>query len=426
MARKFPDQQLAGHPSDYAKAYKQVPGHPTERGKFVLTQWRPCTESDIFWIALSLLFGGRLAPLDFARYPAWVIETVAALFAFAMQHCVDDVLHIGPMQLAEQAYIIWMQFTKACGWDIPVSKSPWPSQQFDIIGIALDLSPVPRAPAIMAITERRIRSLLASLLSLWHDRRLPASSAGKLYGQLMFSTSQQYGRVGRSKLAALKRRQYERRDDWNIQIHTTVSWWIKFLGQYVPRQILLAVPSSPPVVTYSDGEGSGGIGVCIFVRGQRPRAAYCRAHREVRRLWSLQRDLRSPLDQQHDIYNIEAVGPLLILHKWADDLQGQLWLHFIDNESAQQALVKGSSSVWQGDVISGFTWNRVAELRALPWFDRVQSESNPIDGVSRGRSEGPWRAVEHLHFPSDFICELAEHRLRVRALIASEGAMRDF
>ncbi len=117
---------------------------------------------------------------------------------------------------------------------------------------------------------------------------------------------------------------------------------------------------------------------------------------------------------------------MLILHKWADDLQGQLWLHFIDNESAQQALVKGSSSVWQGDVISGFTWNRIAELRALPWFDRVQSESNPIDGVSRGRNDGPWRAVEHLSFPLDFLSELAEHWLKVRSLIASEGAMRDF
>jgi len=117
---------------------------------------------------------------------------------------------------------------------------------------------------------------------------------------------------------------------------------------------------------------------------------------------------------------------MLILHKWAADLQGQLWLHFIDNESAQQALVKGSSSVWQGDVISGFTWNRIAELSVLPWFDRVQSESNPIDGVSRGRKDGPWRAVEHLSFPPDFLSELAEHRLKVRRLLASEGAMRDF
>ena len=392
----------------------------------MLSQWRPSTESVIFWIALSLLFGGRLAPLGFARFPAWVIETVAALFAFAMQHCVDDVLHIGPLQLVEQAYVIWMQFTKAYGRDLPMSKSPWPSQLFDIIGISLDLSPVPWAPAVMAITERRIRALLASLGQVLRDKLLPPHTAGKLHGQLTFSTSQQYGRVGRSKLAALRRRQYEMRSDWNIQIHTTVCWWIKFLGQYIPRQILLGIPSAPPVVTYSDGEGSGGIGICIFVRGQRPRAAYGTAHREIRRQWSLQNDLRSPLDQQHDIYNIEAVGPMLILHKWAADLQGQLWLHFIDNESAQQALVKGSSSVWQGDVISGYTWHRIAQLRVLPWFDRVQSESNPIDGVSRGRNDGPWRAVEHLSFPPDFLSELAEHRLRVRRLLASEGAMRDF
>ena len=68
-----------------------------------------------------------------------------------------------------------------------------------------------------------------------------------------------------------------------------------------------------------------------------------------------------------------------------------------------------------GDVISGFTWNRIAELSVLPWFGRVQSGATPIDGVSRGRNDGPWRAVEHLSFPLDFLSELAEHWLKVRS-----------
>ncbi len=77
-------------------------------------------------------------------------------------------------------------------------------------------------------------------------------------------------------------------------------------------------------------------------------------------------------------------------------------------------------------MFSGVTWNRIAEFSVLPWFDRVQSGATPIDGVSRGRNDGPWRAVVHLVFPPEFLSELAEHRRRVRRLLDSEGAMRDF
>ncbi len=49
------------------------------------------------------------------------------------------------------------------------------------------------------------------------------------------------------------------------------------------------------------------------------------------------------------------MGPLAILATWGEMLEQALWLHFIDNAAAQQALVKGSSSTWAGDYISGET-----------------------------------------------------------------------
>ena len=57
---------------------------------------------------------------------------------------------------------------------------------------------------------------------------------------------------------------------------------------------------------------------------------------------------------------------------------------------ALSALVKGSSSVESGDVIVGGIWRLIHQLDILPWFDRVDSKSNPVDGLSRGTVEGPW------------------------------------
>ena len=78
---------------------------------------------------------------------------------------------------------------------------------------------------------------------------------------------------------------------------------------------------------------------------------------------------------------------------------GSPWLHFVDNAAALSTLVSGSSSVESGDLISGLTWSLVAGLRCLPWFDRVDTHSNPVDGLSRGKLKGTW-VLEPLCFPS--------------------------
>ena len=107
-----------------------------------------------------------------------------------------------------------------------------------------------------------------------------------------------------------------------------------------------------------------------------------------------------------DIFEVEAIGPLVILATWPGLLRGALWIHFIDNVAAQAALIKGSSSVMSGDIIVGRTWEMVARERIIPWFDRVDSESNPVDGLSRGRQQGPWKYVQDGVLPKELLRQL--------------------
>ena len=97
-------------------------------------------------------------------------------------------------------------------------------------------------------------------------------------------------------------------------------------------------------------------------------------------------------------FEIEAVGPLLVLWNWGYRIANHLWIHFIDNEGALAALAKGSSSVLSGEVIVGFTQELVARHGINSWFDRADTHSNPVDGLSRGRMIGPWRLVR-IRFP---------------------------
>ena len=113
-----------------------------------------------------------------------------------------------------------------------------------------------------------------------------------------------------------------------------------------------------------------------------------------------QRTSSSPEPPEYsDIFEIEALGPLLVLHNFGEILRGALWIHFIDNAAGLASLVRGSSSVTNGDVIVGMTWSEMHRLQVLPWFDRVESKSNPVDGLSRGKRHGPWGKLRPLTLP---------------------------
>ena len=169
-----------------------------------------------------------------------------------------------------------------------------------------------------------------------------------------------------------------------------------------PRSIFSSVFPKHLVVTYSDGEGSdAGVGIaawCPARIGPIPLAGFIEVPFAVRTLWSRQVASSSWNDELHDITEIEAIGPLLILHNWGWLLRDALWIHFIDNNGALGSLVNGSSSVDQQDIIIGHTWELIARLGVLSWFDRVDSKSNPVDGLSRKDFSGEWQ-WRRIYFP---------------------------
>ena len=122
----------------------------------------------------------------------------------------------------------------------------------------------------------------------------------------------------------------------------------------------------------------------------------------MRRLWSQ----RQSLADVRDIFQIEAVCPLLVLFNWGHLIRDHLWIHFIDNEGALAALAKGSSSVLSGEIVVGCPHELAARHGVISWYDRVDSASNPVDKLSRGKMQGPWRLVT-IRFPPSLLSQLA-------------------
>ena len=164
------------------------------------------------------------------------------------------------------------------------------------------------------------------------------------------------------------------------------------------------------VVSYSDGEGArAGVGVAVWSSRlpDGPLAAFLEVPDYIRQLWD-----SGKITDHNDIFLIEAVGPLAVLETYPNVFRNCLGVHYIYNVAAQYSLIKGSSSITCGDVVVGETWRRIQRLGAHVYFDPVDSKANPVDGLSRGTSEGPWRQVDRARLPEDL-----EEKLRASVRI---------
>jgi len=275
----------------------------------------------------------------------------------------------------------------------------------------IDLRKTPLPPVIRIAEDRSVK--MYELLSrIMEDGHLASGLAGQVFGQLGFSCSQFFGRWGRSMLRAFSRRQHEpHRYALNDQLWASLKWWKRNLFVAPPRAVFLGKEGRPLVVSYSDGEGAdAGVGIaawCVERLGPVPIAGFLEVPQEVRELWSSQKRSYVEEGELMDITEIEAIGPLLILHNWPWLVRDALWIHFIDNNGALGSLVKGSSSVHQQDLVIGATWSLIASLRALAWFDRVDSASNPVDGLSRKDFSGVWQ-WRTIYFPTSLLVQLRQ------------------
>ena len=400
VADLYPDSSLRGHTSDFAKAFRQQTADPQQAHWHVVATWCPDRCQPALGIAVAQLFGGKAAPVNFARIPSWCIYALAFFFSAAYIHCVDDMLSIEREETAYSGYWGWRHFAAFCGWDIPDKKSPPPLPTLRVLGAWCKLSPLPRSPAVLEILPERAQQLRAEVLQVLRDGRLLPGYAARLVGKLGFASTQLFGKYGRAKLRPFVRRQYESSMfGLNPQLRSALQWWAECLLHQFPREIPFRIADENVVVTYSDGEGSmAGIGVIIFsARLSGPEAGMLKVPPELRLRWRQQEERDLLLGR--DIFEVEAVGPLILLENWQHCFRHSLWLHFIDNQGALQALVKGSSSIAAGDEIIGLTWSKAAAAKAVPWFERVESKANPSDGLSRGQAHGPW-ILRQLRFPA--------------------------
>ena len=138
------------------------------------------------------------------------------------------------------------------------------------------------------------------------------------------------------------------------------------------------LPKWPLVVTVSDGEGTGNVAVAMWETSapeERPRITATKVPERLLSKWALH--------ASNTIASIEGIGPLLALATWPQ-LDKKLWIHFIDNTDAMNALIKGHSVNADLNQVMHATWSEARLRRLHLWLEYVNTLDNPVDKASRG------------------------------------------
>ena len=182
--------------------------------------------------------------------------------------------------------------------------------------------------------------------------------------------------------------------------------WVHQSATYSARRVVLASDAA-----YEAGRGSAGF---LLVQAQRERPSQLRLGRALIvdpalfQLWG---------PQVTYIAQLELVVVLSAMVLCAQLLRGSPFLVFIDNVAALMALVNGSSRSPSLDLMATFVHAACFALKAIPYFEYVESGANWSDEISREGLRGRWASARGFHLDT-FLLPAQLLSLPYRAVLA--------
>ena len=262
--------------------------------------------------------------------------------------------------------------------------------------------------------------VLAKLDAALRAQALPPDDAGKLRGDLMWMFSTCSGFLGKlaGPLLTLKQ-QHADPSLTDDQMFT-----LRLLSQVVlaahPRDVYVGPQPPLPIVVYSDASFENDVlrlGWVIFSSGSPPQGGTCVVPQAVLQSWI-------PRNQQ--IYPGEAVCGIVVPYLFPSVFQHRDVLWYVDNEAAVSSLIRATSSQTDVHDICQATQALLGILSSRCWFEWIDSDSNPADGLSRDglldewtRKQG-WILAEY-PFPAALMPDTFNTTFSDLALSAGQG-----
>ena len=219
--------------------------------------------------------------------------------------------------------------------------------------------------------ERDLKSSISS--------RIAEVLGEKLRGRLQFAGSQVFGRKFRRLLKVLSNHVTQGRKTLSQHTQSCLSDIRELLTQNTPRKIEASQAEVLHIYVdasfdYSDYSGLGGMIVDMS--------------KKVISFFSVEADRRTlddvmAKDQKTVIQELEMMAVLAAMKVWKRLIKGCRVVMFTDSEAVRGAYLKSWSANDDRDKMIGIIFQFESEFDVPAWIERVPSQSNPADILSR-------------------------------------------
>ena len=380
---------------DLDEAYGQCPSRPDQRGACVVA-WHDPKLGWRYAEAKGLVFGLCAAVVGFNRWPLLITAAFRRVLAGLGTNYFDDFCVLSMLCDSISARDGLSKVAQLCGGSFGDGKSipPGPTRAF--IGVLADLSEsATEGTALFQPREECLRAIRDTAKEMLKNDMCTPAEASKLRGKAGWASTHLFARIGRTGLSALKDRQYSSLSDSSITQNLREALHVLLLLHRIPpRVVSLRRHTTPPLIIYSDASWPSRmdgtkeitvprIGWVIFdpCTSNKPQAFTMVAGKSL---------LSHLITREQQILAVEAfaaaAAPWILPEQFRD--RDSIW--FVDNAAAVSTLIRGAAKPEDIDNIAAAVTFQNAHLNHGVWFEWIDSDSNPADGLSRLGIQDPW------------------------------------
>ena len=363
---------------DLASAYKQFALSPKCRLMSIVTLKDPASNQCKCFEGRVLPFGATASVVHFNRI-ARFLQAVGFQCLILWGNYFDDYPMISTKLLAQSTMATSKALLELLGFEYADHKLKPFANRASVLGVDLDFSAVNDGVITVCNKPGRVAEVGDAIRKVIQDKAITSKESSRLLGRLQFADSQIMGRLGRLAMHDFRQHVKTHSPTQNLDPPAIESLrlLLKRLETGRPREVP-CLPMGSPVVLFTDGASEGSMHTIggVLVDGTDVEFYACSVPEALVTAW---KSIYS-----HVIGPIEMYAVLVAAKLWKSRIHGKRCVFFVDNNSAMDALIKGSSTaavfrellgVWEGMECIANSW---------PWVARVPSHSNPADEPSRG------------------------------------------
>eukprot|EP00435_Cladocopium_sp_Y103_P073576 s203_g44.t1 len=365
---------------DLSDAYKQLPlsDHAFDHDSFLVV-FDPDTLGPSIYQQKVLPFGSVASVTSFLRLSLAIWKIGTELLQIMWSSYFDDFLSLAEEGIERHTDMVITFLFSTLGWKLSLEKLVDFSSVCKVLGVQLDLRDAQLGAAALSNTEDRTSELVTEIDQVLQNGMLGRKEAERLRGRLQFASCQIFGRALRNHLKRLSEHIKTGRKVLTQDVCEALAAICNHLRGNVPRQISGKLSDHVHVYVDASFEPGGycGLGGVIYSSAGKCLAFFSeRVDDEL--LSAIMQD-----GQETAIQELEALSLLAAAVSFKSLLAGVKTVIFSDSESVRGAFLKSWSQNRTCDKILFAVFEIEENSRAQMWIERVPSQSNPSDYLSR-------------------------------------------